>query len=84
MTIQNTAKSAPVNRSVSGPFDISEVAIRSQYANFGALQILPQQDVDIRLEIEDGDATVRSSAIKGRLTHNYFSCLEATKGPRVQ
>jgi hypothetical protein len=54
MTIQNTAKSAPTNRSVSGPFDISEVANRSQYANFGALHIMPQQDVDIRLEVEDG------------------------------
>jgi len=54
MTIQNTAKSAPTNRAVSGPFDVTEVANRSQYANFGALQILPQQDVDIRLEVEEG------------------------------
>ena len=54
MSIQNTAKSAPTNRSVAGPFDISEVLNRSQYANFGALHIMPQQDVDIRLEVEEG------------------------------
>lgn len=61
MNIQTNPKAAPANRSVAGPFDITEVADKSQYANFGAIHVMPQQGVDIRLEVEE--ATERVVAV---------------------
>lgn len=61
MIMQTNPKAAPANRSVAGPFDITEVSDKSQYANFGAIHVMPQQGVDIRLEVEE--ATERVVAV---------------------
>ena len=61
MNIQTNPKAAPANRSVAGPFDITEVTDKSQYANFGAIHVMPQHGVDIRLEVEE--ATERVVAV---------------------
>ena len=64
MSEVNTAKSAPLNRSHSGPFDVAEVKNLDQYGDFGAIKIIPTEGMDIRLEIEDGGTRVVSVAIQ--------------------
>lgn len=64
MSEVNTAKSAPLNRSQSGPFDVSEVKSLEQYGDFGAIKIIPTEGMDIRLEIEEGTTRVVSVAIQ--------------------
>jgi hypothetical protein len=64
MSEVNTAKSAPLNRSQSGPFDVSEVKNLDQYGDFGAIKIIPTEGMDIRLEIEEGTTRVVSVAIQ--------------------
>lgn len=64
MSEVNTAKSAPLNRSQSGPFDVAEVSNLEQYGDFGAIKIIPTEGMDIRLEIEEGTTRVVSVAIQ--------------------
>jgi len=59
----NTAKSAPTNRSVAGPFDVAEVANLDQYGDFGAIKVIPVDGMDIRLEIEEDTQRVLSVSI---------------------
>lgn len=59
-----SAKVAPNNRPIHGPFDISEVADPGRYASFGALHLIPSPEYDIRLEVEDGTERVVAISIE--------------------
>ena len=48
-----TLKSAPANRSQTGPFDISEVENTSGYADCGGIKLLPVEGCEIRIEYEN-------------------------------
>ena len=63
MTEYNTSKSAPANRSVTGPFDVSEQQLEDRYADFGSIKVLPTEGMDIRLEIEENTQRVVAVAI---------------------
>jgi len=53
------AKSAPVNRSTTGPLDISEVTSGMEYAvDFGAIKVIPVPGAEIRLEVEESTQRV--------------------------
>ncbi len=48
-----SAKSAPINRENAGPFDSSEISGARPYIDLGSLKILPRQDLQLRLEVEE-------------------------------
>lgn len=54
-------KSAPEDRTVSGPFDLTEVPAIKPYIDFGSIKILPREGLQIRLEVDQ--ATKRLVAI---------------------
>ena len=56
-------KSAPTNRSASGPFDISEVEVGDNFADFGAIKFPPSEGMDLRLEIEENTQRVVAIAV---------------------
>src|SRR5690606_30989127 len=55
MTEQNeqSAKSAPADRAVEGPFDESEVNPVRPYIDLGGIKILPRDGLNLRLEVEE-------------------------------
>lgn len=63
MTDYNTAKSAPLNRAVAGPFDVAELSNLNQYGDFGSIKVIPTEGMDIRLEIEEETQRVLSVSI---------------------
>ncbi len=54
-------KSAPEDRTVSGPYDLTEVPAIKPYIDFGSIKILPREGLQIRLEVDQ--ATKRLVAI---------------------
>jgi hypothetical protein len=51
------SKVAPVNRVTDGPFDVSEVRVPNNVINFGSLIVTPQEDLTVRLEVEEATGT---------------------------
>lgn len=51
---QDDPKSAPADRAVAGPFDISEVPAIRPYVDLGALKVLPREGLQLRLDVEEG------------------------------
>jgi hypothetical protein len=47
------AKSAPVDRAASGPFDESEANPVRPYIDLGGVKILPREGLNLRLEVEE-------------------------------
>jgi hypothetical protein len=64
MSESNTAKSAPLNRSAAGPFDITEAPSLDSYGDFGAIKLIPLDGMEIRLEIEEQTQRVVAVAIQ--------------------
>lgn len=77
----NTTKSAPMNRSVAGPFDAAEVASLDGHASFGSIRIIPVEGMDIRLEVEEN--TQRVLAISIHLNHSSLQ-LQAFAAPKTE
>lgn len=50
------SKIAPANRATAGPFDVSEVRVPNAIINFGSLIVIPQEDLSVRLEVEESTA----------------------------
>jgi hypothetical protein len=48
-----SAKSAPVGRAQSGPFDESEANAVRPYIDLGGLKVLPREGLNLRLEVEE-------------------------------
>jgi len=46
-------KSAPSDRSTSGPFDLSEVPGMRPYVDLGGIKIAPREGLQMRLEVDD-------------------------------
>lgn len=57
------------SRSVSGPFDLSELSEPVALVDFGSIKLPPASNVDLRLEIEEGTNRVVAVAI---------DCMEST------
>ncbi len=51
-------KIAPEDRSVAGPFDVSEIGLLTPYLDFGAIRIAPKPGVLIRADIDDNTKRV--------------------------
>jgi hypothetical protein len=77
----NTTKSAPMNRSVAGPFDLSEVSGVETHASFGSIKLVPLEGMDIRLEVEE--STQRVLAISIHLNHSSLQ-LQAFAAPKTE
>jgi hypothetical protein len=52
------AKSAPHDRATNGPLDESEANAVRPYVDLGGVKILPRQDLQLRLEVEEGSKRV--------------------------
>ncbi|WP_375236761.1 DUF3710 domain-containing protein, partial [Microbacterium schleiferi] len=50
---EKDAKSAPVDREQSGPFDEAEARAVRPYIDLGAIKILPREGLNLRLEVEE-------------------------------
>jgi hypothetical protein len=48
-----TDKSAPVDREMTGPFDISEVSAVQPFIDLGAIKVTPRTGLQLRLDIEE-------------------------------
>ncbi len=55
---QNQAKSGPVDRATSGPFDEAEANAVRPYVNLGGVKILPREGLQLRLEVEESTQRV--------------------------
>jgi hypothetical protein len=51
-------KSAPADRAVAGPFDVSEANPARPYVDLGGVKILPREGLQLRLEVEEGSKRV--------------------------
>jgi hypothetical protein len=51
-------KSAPADRAENGPLDEGEAGAVRPYVDLGGVKILPRQDLQVRLEIEEGGKRV--------------------------
>ena len=56
-------KSAPADREVNGPLDDSEANAVRPYVDLGGVKIVPRQDLQLRLEVEDGTNRVVAVAM---------------------
>ena len=74
-------KSAPINRSATGPFDVSEVENLDQALDFGAIKVIPVEGVEIRVEIEE--STQRVVAITLELEQSTLQ-LQAFAAPKSE
>jgi hypothetical protein len=48
-----TEKSAPADREMAGPFDISEVSAVQPFIDLGAIKVTPRTGLQLRLDIEE-------------------------------
>ncbi len=69
------------DRSVTGPFDISEIASRDGYVDLGALLIAPSEGLQLRLEVEE--ATQRVVAVTMDLNGSSLQ-LQAFAAPKSE
>ncbi|BDZ46883.1 DUF3710 domain-containing protein [Naasia aerilata] len=51
-------KSAPDDRSLNGPFDVSEANAVRPYVDLGGVKIVPREGLHLRLEVEEGTKRV--------------------------
>lgn len=63
MTEDMSAKSAPTDRDINGPFDESEVSGVRPYVDLGALKLIPREGLNLRLEVEEGLGRVVAVAL---------------------
>lgn len=63
MTEDMSAKSAPTDRDINGPFDESEVSGVRPYVDLGALKLIPREGLNLRLEVEEGSGRVVAVAL---------------------
>ena len=68
-------------RSVTGPFDVSEVSSKDGYVDLGALLIAPREGLQLRLEVEE--ATQRVVAVTMDLDGSSLQ-LQAFAAPRSE
>jgi hypothetical protein len=68
-------------RSVTGPFDVSEISSRDGYVDLGALLIAPRDGLQLRLEVEE--ATQRVVAVTMDLDGSSLQ-LQAFAAPRSE
>lgn len=68
-------------RSVTGPFDVSEISSRDGYVDLGALLIAPREGLQLRLEVEE--ATQRVVAVTMDLNGSSLQ-LQAFAAPRSE
>ena len=57
------AKSAPLGRSTAGPLDEIEANAVRPYVDLGGVKILPRNDLQLRLEVEEGSNRVVAVAL---------------------
>ena len=57
------AKSAPLDRSTAGPLDEIEANAVRPYVDLGGVKILPRNDLQLRLEVEEGSNRVVAVAL---------------------
>jgi Protein of unknown function (DUF3710) len=51
-------KSAPDDRTINGPFDVSEANAVRPYVDLGGVKIVPREGLHLRLEVEEGTKRV--------------------------
>ena len=51
-------KSAPDDRAINGPFDVSEANAVRPYVDLGGVKIVPREGLHLRLEVEEGTQRV--------------------------
>jgi hypothetical protein len=60
---QEAPKSAPVDRETTGPLDDSEANAVRPYVDLGGVKIVPRNDLQLRLEVEEGSNRVIAVAM---------------------
>lgn len=56
-------KSAPANRDVSGPFDVSEVSPVQPFIDLGSLKVTPRVGLQLRLDVDDATKRVIAATL---------------------
>jgi hypothetical protein len=72
-------KISPADRSINGPFDVSELGLLTPYLDFGSLRVTPSQDVIIRADIEDLSKRVVSLTLETDGHRLQLQAFAATK-----
>ncbi len=74
-----TEKIFPSNRLELGPFDSSEVDLPAGYLDFGAIRLVPEPEVGIRLEVEEATGRVLALTLESAGTTLQVSVFAASK-----
>ena len=61
--VDGSPKSAPADRAMAGPFDVSEANPVRPYVDLGGVKILPRPGLALRLEVEEGSKRVVAVAL---------------------
>ena len=56
--VEPQAKSAPADRAVQGPLDVTEANPARPYIDLGGVKIMPRDGLGLRLEVEEGTGRV--------------------------
>ncbi len=74
-----TEKILLANRSQLGPFDSSEVELPLGFLDFGAIRLVPESDIGIRLEVEESTNRVVALTLESAGTTLQVSVFAASK-----
>lgn len=77
-----TEKSAPVDREMTGPFDISEVSAVQPFIDLGAIKVTPRTGLQLRLDIEEATKRLVAATfeIDGSTLHVQVFAAPRTQG----
>jgi len=75
-------KSAPADREITGPFDISEVSAVQPFIDLGAIKVTPRTGLQLRLDIEESTKRLVSATfdIDGSTLHVQVFAAPRTEG----
>jgi hypothetical protein len=74
-----TEKIFPANRVELGPFDSSEVELPTGFLDFGAIRLMPEPSVGIRLEVEEATGRVVALTLEAADSVIQVSVFAASK-----
>lgn len=81
--VQDDPKSAPLDRSTAGPYDLSEVPAIRPYVDLGALKVLPREGLQLRLDVEEGTQRLVAVSLDFADSTLQLQAFSAPKGSGV-
>jgi hypothetical protein len=81
--VQDDPKSAPLDRSTLGPYDLTEVPAIRPYVDLGAIKILPREGLKLRIDVEEGTQRLVAVSLDFADSTLQLQAFSAPKGSGV-